>query len=167
MDYDIFREELAIKYPAQGHALWVPSSGGLYSAVEVGDVGFIREGCFHRLFNVLLPKDHPSHENFGVPEHYEPLELKMKSHIFPSTLSPTDFRSKEVTVESGELAIFAAGYSKPTLKGLLITQANLLPGQNLHKQHFHALGSEVQSYPFQCEPNVTRRLLMENSLSTY
>ena len=25
MEYDIFREELAIKYPAYGHALWVLS----------------------------------------------------------------------------------------------------------------------------------------------
>ncbi|KAI0248876.1 hypothetical protein BJV78DRAFT_1232159 [Lactifluus subvellereus] len=109
MEYDIFREALAIKYPAQGHALWVPGPGGLYSAVEVGDVGFVREGKFHRLFNVLLPEDHPSHKNFGVPEHYEPLELKMKMHIYPSALSPIDFRSREVTVVSDELGISAAG----------------------------------------------------------
>ncbi|KAI0248870.1 hypothetical protein BJV78DRAFT_1363247 [Lactifluus subvellereus] len=109
MEYDIFREELAIKYPAQGHALWIPSPGALYSAVEVGDVGFIRQGRFHRLFNVLLSADDPSHRNFGVPEYYEPLVLQMFDHIISATLSPKDFRSKEVTVVPGELGIFAAG----------------------------------------------------------
>jgi hypothetical protein len=53
--YDIFRHHLAIKFPAYGHALWDPDPGSLYPAVEVGDVGYIREGKFHRLFNVLLP----------------------------------------------------------------------------------------------------------------
>ena len=66
--YDIFRDQLDIKYPAFGHALWEPNPGRLYSPVEVGDVGFIREGKFHRVFNALLPADHPSHQRFGVPE---------------------------------------------------------------------------------------------------
>ena len=96
MEYDIFREELAIKHPAYGHALWVPSPGGLYSAVEVGDVGFIHEGIFHRLFNILLPEDHPSHGNLGVPEHHQPLNLKIRGHIFSRKLTPNNFRSRGV-----------------------------------------------------------------------
>ncbi|KAH9960254.1 hypothetical protein BGW80DRAFT_78204 [Lactifluus volemus] len=96
MDYDIFREEL--KYPAFGHPLWDPSSGGLYNSVEVGDVGFIRDGKFHRLFNILLPADDPSHENFGVPEYHQPLPLQMGRHTYSGLLSPNDFCSKEVTV---------------------------------------------------------------------
>ena len=52
LPYETFRETLAIRYPNCGHALWEPSPGGLYEVVEVGDVGFIHEGCFHRLFNV-------------------------------------------------------------------------------------------------------------------
>lgn len=68
--YDTFREELAKAYPAFGHALREPDPGE-YPSVEVGDVGFVREGQFHRLFNVLLPEDHVSHERFGVPEGHE------------------------------------------------------------------------------------------------
>jgi hypothetical protein len=102
MEYDIFRDELALKYPAYGHALWVPSPGGLYLSVQVGDVGFICEGKFIRLFNVLLPRDHPSHENFGVPEYHKPLQLKISKHIFPSKLSPNNFRSKGVTLLSDQ-----------------------------------------------------------------
>jgi len=53
MEYDIFCEKLVLKYPTYGHALWQPTPGEDGLAVEIGDVGFIREGRFHRLFNVL------------------------------------------------------------------------------------------------------------------
>jgi hypothetical protein len=108
--YDIFREQLAIKFPAYGHALWEPSPGSLYDqAVQVGDVGFIREGKFQRLFNILLPAEDPSHENFGVPEHHEPFEPNVPKHIDFGILRPNDFCSAGVTVESDGLAIYASG----------------------------------------------------------
>ena len=90
--YDIFREQLAIKYPSYGHALWEPSPSRLYSPVEVGDVGFIQEGRFYRLFNVLLSADHPSHKS-GVPEYHEPLIPKLTNHVIRGTLSPGHYCS--------------------------------------------------------------------------
>ncbi|KAH9989072.1 hypothetical protein BJV74DRAFT_838710 [Russula compacta] len=107
--YHIFRQELAIKYPAYGHALWEPSPGNLYPTVEIGDVGFIRQGKFHRLFNALLPGDHPSHQNFGVPEHYEPLQLNMPWHVDTGMLSPNNFRSVGVMAVSSGDGVFASG----------------------------------------------------------
>lgn len=95
--YDIFRRHLAIKFPAYGHALWDPDPGNLYPAVEVGDVGYIREGRFHRLFNVLLPANDPSHYNYGVPEYHEQLTLNMANHINIGRLSPNNFCSAKVT----------------------------------------------------------------------
>jgi hypothetical protein len=92
MNYDIFREELATKYLSYGHALWEPSPRGRYTSVEVGDVGFIREGYFHRIFNILLPGDDPSHRD-GVPPHYEPLELENMPPNYTGTLQPNNFRS--------------------------------------------------------------------------
>jgi hypothetical protein len=109
MNYNIFRDELGTKYPAYGHALWEPGPGGLYTSVEVGDVGIISEGKFYRLFNVLLPRDHEHHQNFGVPEYHEPLKLKMQHHIHTSTLNPSIFCSREVTVEPGGVGIHALG----------------------------------------------------------
>ncbi|KAI0255839.1 hypothetical protein BJV78DRAFT_577835 [Lactifluus subvellereus] len=106
--YDIFREELATKYSAYGYALWEPSPGELYDRVEVGDVGYIRAGKFHRLFNVFLPKDHPSHANFGTPEYHKPLQLKMSRHIDTGTLGPNDLYSAEVSVVSGGFSQFAS-----------------------------------------------------------
>jgi hypothetical protein len=93
---DTFRETLAINYPDYGHALWEPSPGGLYDAVEVGDVGFIRNGCFHRLFNISLPGDHPSHQRFGVPECHEPLFLENLIH--ESTEGIKDFCSNSTNL---------------------------------------------------------------------
>ena len=94
--YDIFRGQLGVKYPSYGHALWEPSPSGLYGPVEVGDVGFIREGRFHRLFNALLRADDSSHEFFGVPEYHEPLIPKLTSHVFHGTLSPGHYFSAGV-----------------------------------------------------------------------
>ncbi|KAI0285880.1 hypothetical protein BGY98DRAFT_244928 [Russula aff. rugulosa BPL654] len=105
--YDIFREELAQKFHAYGHALWEPSPGELYGPVAIGDVGYIRRGKFHRIFNVLLPEDHPTHANFRTPEYHEPLQLKMENHIDTGILSPNDFCSAEVRVVSGGLNIFS------------------------------------------------------------
>ena len=95
--YDIFRHHLAIKFPAYGHALWDPDPGNLYPAVEVGDVGYICEGKFHCLFNVLLPADDPSHDNFSVPEYHEQLMFDVKNHINICKLSPNNFCSGKVT----------------------------------------------------------------------
>ena len=101
MDYNIFREELAIKYPVLGHALWKPSPGRHYVAVQVGDVGFTHEGYFHRLFNILLPADHESHRG-GIPQNHEPLTLRMSPPTYTGTLQPNHLRSKGVSVASDE-----------------------------------------------------------------
>jgi hypothetical protein len=104
--YDIFSAQLAIKYPAYGHALWVPPP--VFCPAEVGDVGFIREGRFHRLFNALLPADHPSH-TLGVPEYHEPLVPSVSDHIFSDTLSPSHYSSAGVDVVIDEPDIQALG----------------------------------------------------------
>ena len=106
--YDKFRDLTATRYPAYGHALWEPSSGRLYSAVEVGDVGFVREGQFRRLFNVLLPADHPSHGNYGVPASFEPLATpRVAEHIDSLPLDPQDLCSEGV-IRTPENEVFAA-----------------------------------------------------------
>ncbi|KAH9163728.1 hypothetical protein EDB89DRAFT_482398 [Lactarius sanguifluus] len=105
--YDTFREELLKAYPAFGHALWEPNPGE-YPPVEVGDVGFIREGQFHRLFNALLPEDHESHERFGVPDDHEPLQPMVANHINRGVLTPNTLYSSGVTVLSGGFEVLAA-----------------------------------------------------------
>ena len=98
-DYDIFREQLAIKYPTYGHALWGPRPKKPDRPVQVGDVGFIRRGYFHRLFNALLSADDPSHE-LGVPEYHEPLILSVPDHLHTDFLGRNNYCSAGVSVES-------------------------------------------------------------------
>ena len=109
--YDTYREELAKAYPGFGHALWEPDpgvpSGDLNPTIGVGDVGFIREGRFHRLFNALLPADHPSNETFGVPADHEPLQPN-DHHINRGALAPNSLHSCGVTEVSGGFGVFAA-----------------------------------------------------------
>jgi len=96
-----FREELAIKYPTLGHALWEPDPGGLYESVEVGDVGLIRTGHFHRLFNALLPRDHPSNlSSYNGSNYPQQLQPRTLNHINKSTNRQKDFRSRSVTKEA-------------------------------------------------------------------
>jgi len=94
-DYDIFREQLGIRYPGYGHALWDPSPSNPDRPVEVGDVGFIRRGRFHRLFNALLPAGDKLQDH-GVPEYYEQLKPNMKKHISKSSLTSNDYCSTGV-----------------------------------------------------------------------
>ena len=98
-DFDIFREQLAIKYPSYGHALWGPSPSNPDRPVKVGDVGFIRRGKFHRLFNALLPADDPSHDELGVPEYHEPLVPYMLNHLDADSLGRNNYCSAGVSVE--------------------------------------------------------------------
>jgi hypothetical protein len=102
--YDIFREQLCkkIKYPACGCALWEPSPGGLYSPVEIGDVGYLRGGKFHRLFNALLREDDSSHQKFGVPEYHEPLTLTSSDHIDIGIVKPNHYYSHGISVAAAE-----------------------------------------------------------------
>ncbi|KAH8993421.1 hypothetical protein EDB92DRAFT_401933 [Lactarius akahatsu] len=111
--YNTFREQLAIAHPAFGYALWEPDPGDLYPPVEVGDVGFIRQGKFHRLFNALLPANHESHQRFGVPERFEPLRLSVPNHIDRGALYPNNFCSYGVSVESGGSDVFAVAPPTP------------------------------------------------------
>src|SRR5260221_12827549 len=100
--HETFREELAIKYPAFGYALWEPGSRARYHTVQVGDVGFIREGYFHRLFNVLHPAsgDDSSDPSRGVPGRDDLLRIKMDNHIGRSVEGYKEFLSKSIKVET-------------------------------------------------------------------
>ena len=121
--YDIFRDQLAIRYPGYGHALWEPSPGD--HVVGVGDVGYIYEGRFHRLFNILLPADHPSHETIGVPDNHKSFKPKVSKHIIPGILPRDNFCSAGVALESDETNIKATRLSRCTIQvmSLIFSQA--------------------------------------------
>lgn len=64
-----------------GHPLWYPEpdeSGEL----ELGDVGYIENGRFYRLFNVLKQELNKR----GAPEHFKPMELP-DDHYHTNTIT--------------------------------------------------------------------------------
>jgi hypothetical protein len=94
----ILREELGTRYPNHGHALWEPDPRGLYNAVEVGDVGFIRGGYFIRLFNALRPPDAPSDPDANDGPKYPPkLQPRNPNHMCKYRDTQEDFCSLNIT----------------------------------------------------------------------
>ena len=83
--YDIYRDQLSITHPSFGLALWDPAPESVYGPVKIGDVGYVREGRFFRLFNALLPADDPSHNKMPLPEHHEPLIPNFRNHLYRET----------------------------------------------------------------------------------
>jgi len=101
----IFREELAIRCPALGHALWEPDPRRQYKAVAVGDVGFIDRGYFHRLFNALSPpRDSQSPDGPKYPPRLQPKNPRPRKN----TESQQAFFSEKVAIRSGRYNRYAS-----------------------------------------------------------
>src|SRR5258708_6245235 len=80
--YDISCEQLPLKYPAFGHALWESNARKSDMPIQVGDVGVIRRARFYR----LVWANDPSHV-LGVPEYHGPLVPSLLDHIYNGSLS--------------------------------------------------------------------------------
>ncbi|TFK83323.1 WD40 repeat-like protein [Polyporus arcularius HHB13444] len=57
-----------------GYPLWHPEPNDGHE-IDIGDVGYLYQGGFWRIFNTTLPKEHESHKQYGVPDHYEPFKI--------------------------------------------------------------------------------------------
>ena len=104
----IFREEFAIRYAYHGQALWDPDPGGLYEAVEVGDVGFIRKGYFYRLFDALLLRDPPDPDPSHGSRYPPQLKPKNLRHIRKIRDNHQFFYSN-ITKQSRQSDFYASG----------------------------------------------------------
>ena len=77
--FNIYREQLSSLY--HGLALWDPKPVDIENFhkqrghVSIGDVGYLDNGAFMRMFNVTLPWDDPSNKLLGIPEKYKHVEL--------------------------------------------------------------------------------------------
>lgn len=47
--------------------------------IRVGDVGFLCDDVFCRLFNAILPADDPAQRALGVPRGFEPLSIPLEA----------------------------------------------------------------------------------------
>ena len=91
--FTVYRDKLSA--PSHGLALWNPDPPKMiYNHVWIGDVGYLREGTFIRMFNVTLPWDDDCNRALGVPEPYDlldcgpftPMRLKLISTKKTTTL---------------------------------------------------------------------------------
>ncbi|KAI0292229.1 hypothetical protein B0F90DRAFT_1616255, partial [Multifurca ochricompacta] len=103
--YNVYREQLTSLY--HGHALWDPDPANLYDRVSVGDVGYVKEGYFYRMFNVRLPWDHPSNRMLGEPDVYEPVDLGPFENIRRSRLPRGDYYSRYVSTQEHNIGVQA------------------------------------------------------------
>ena len=102
----VYREQLTSLY--HGHALWEPSPiRSIYDQVSIGDVGYVNEGFFHRMFNVTLPWNHPSNNRLGEPDHYKPLDWGPFANIREATLAKGDYYSRNVFTQDNSGNIHA------------------------------------------------------------
>ncbi|KAF8260476.1 hypothetical protein EI94DRAFT_1748313 [Lactarius quietus] len=109
--YSVYREQLTSLY--HGHALWDPDPANLYDMVSVGDVGYVREGYFFRMFNVLLKSDHPSNRIIGEPDPYEPVDLGPFVNVRVSRLSRGDYHSRYVSTQEHNIGVQAQAPRTP------------------------------------------------------
>jgi hypothetical protein len=92
---DVYREQL--RSLAHGHPIWKPDPANLYERVSIGDVGYVREGYFVRILNVLLPSDDPSNRLLGEPEPYPRLDFGPFGNVRHSKFFKGDYYSRFVT----------------------------------------------------------------------
>jgi hypothetical protein len=94
--YNVYREQLTSLF--HGHALWEPDPANIYAQVSVGDVGYVREGCFIRMFNVLLEWNDLSNCQLCEPEPYTRLDLGQFRNIRESRFPQGDYYSRYVSL---------------------------------------------------------------------
>jgi hypothetical protein len=78
--------------------LWEPDPvEGLYDKVSIGDVGYIYNGFFYRMFNVTLPWDDPLNNRLGELESYEPLDRGPFVNIHKTSFDKGDYNTPNVS----------------------------------------------------------------------
>jgi hypothetical protein len=100
LPHEVYQNELKAKYKPYGWALWEPDRENPNNRVLVGDVGFISDGRFVRIFNIRLKSDDPKQCGHGVPEGYYPIEPAL---FIKRWLESGDYHSNSVkmTKEDG------------------------------------------------------------------
>ena len=83
--YDIYAEQLwNLGY---GHPLWSPEPCSQHGEVQLGDIGYLRDGEFCFLFNCMKEANDPVNALKGVPHNFA---------VFRPPLAPR-FRSNVIT----------------------------------------------------------------------
>ena len=96
--FKVYREQLTSQY--HGVALWNPNpAANLFDSVRVsiGDVGNLSKGEFIRMFNVILPWNHPLNRKFGELDPFGSLEQDNSVNVRRSELHQVEYHSPQVS----------------------------------------------------------------------
>ncbi|RPD59661.1 hypothetical protein L227DRAFT_593782 [Lentinus tigrinus ALCF2SS1-6] len=127
--WDIYAKEL---WPlCYGHPLWFPEPCPEFGEVHIGDVGYLREGNFTRLFNAMHCADHPLNAVRGVPDGFEvfdpdnPMFKDLPNAITQSHLLSKNIRSTSISAaasasEPGVAAAAGLRYQCSETSGALL-----------------------------------------------
>ena len=86
---------------SHGLALWNPTPPKeIYDKVSIGDVGYLHEGSFIRMFNVMLPWSHEENRTLGEPEPYESLDCGSFVNILKRRFDSVKHCSRYVSAET-------------------------------------------------------------------
>ena len=99
--FNVYRDELTSL--SHGLALWNPNPPkDIYNNVSIGDVGYLQKGTFIRMYNVMLPWDHPSNRTLGIPEPYEPLDCGPFARTLKEHFDRVDHYSRFVSAVTND-----------------------------------------------------------------
>lgn len=105
--YNVYRDQLTAL--SQGLALWDPNPPKyIYNNVSIGDVGYLQEGAFIRMFNVMLPWDDPSNRTLGKPAFdYEPLDWDPFANTLKRHFKKVEHYSRFLTPDQNADNVYA------------------------------------------------------------
>jgi hypothetical protein len=92
--HDIYNEEL--RALRMGDALYHPEPAVGEMPVEIGDVGYTKQGAFNRLFNACRLANDPLNALWGVPEGFQPLDLGRVQN-YDQELGPGPLHSETIS----------------------------------------------------------------------
>jgi hypothetical protein len=98
--FNVYREQLSSQY--HGLALWDPKPvENLHKKpghVSIGDVGYLDNGAFMRMFNVTLPWDDPSNKLLGKPpEKYKRIEPNYVGNVRDNEIREGEYYTPHVS----------------------------------------------------------------------
>jgi hypothetical protein len=94
----VYQDQMATL--SHGLALWDPNPlKEIHDKVTIGDVGYLYEGSFIRMFNVILPWNHESNRALGEPEPYESLDCGRFVNTFRRQFNRVKYYSRQVSAE--------------------------------------------------------------------
>ena len=96
--YKVYQDQLTTL--SHGLALWNPNPPKeIYDKVSIGDVGYLHEGSFIRMFNVMLPWGHEANRKLGEPEPYESLDCGPFANVLKRQFDRVKHCSRYVSAE--------------------------------------------------------------------